>query len=111
MKKMGWIVFLFGVLVFVGGFMGYLSKKSLPSLMSGIIFGVLLIANSLWIFKNKIAALYTALALSFVLDGFFTFRFVQKQQFFPSGLMSILSLVIIFSIVWEIRGKLKKPSH
>jgi uncharacterized membrane protein (UPF0136 family) len=109
MKTIGWILLIFGLFVFSGGWMGYITKQSLPSLISGTAFGIFLVVNALWILikKEKIVPLYIALLLTFVLDSFFTYRFFEKQQFFPSGLMSLMSLVPIIFLVRGIRQKLK----
>ncbi len=108
MKQMGLIILIFGILVLGGGIMGYQTVGSLGSLIGGSLSGALLILNSYWIFKGKESAVYVSLLLTFILDGFFTYRFLRYQKFFPAGIMTILSVIVIFLLVQGIRRTLKK---
>ena len=111
MKKTSMVLLFFGLMVLVGGMIGHLTKGSQASLIAGGISGVLLLCNSFWMFKKEsMASLYSALALTFVLDAFFTFRFAKTHSFFPSGAMSLVSLSIIFFLVTQARKILKKPT-
>jgi hypothetical protein len=56
---------------------------------------------------GKKAAEYAALILTFVLDGFFTFRFAKTLKFFPAGFMSLLSLAVLIFIALKIRKSKK----
>lgn len=106
MKTSGLIIFFYGVLILIGGIMGHHKTGSLASLLSGAIFGLLLLAASVPTFKGKTAGLYTGIFLTLVLDGFFTYRFLHTEKFLPSGLLSLLSLVVLFSLCMIAR----KPS-
>ena len=108
MKKMGIVVLIFGILVLTGGIMGHLKAGSNASLISGGIFGILLIADAIGILKGKMSALYVGVLLSFILDGFFTYRFAATQKFFPAGIMSLMCLAVIFYLVFGVRRMLKK---
>ncbi len=103
MKQSGFIVLIYGVLVLIGGIIGHYKAASTASLVSGLVFGALLIATSWMIFKNKLIGIYSALIVSFVLDGFFTYRLVLTHKFFPSGMMSLLSLAVIVYLVFNLK--------
>ncbi len=103
MKKTGWIVLLYGLLVCIGGVIGYVHSGSFPSLLSGSLFGLALIGSSILVFRKKSPGYWAALALAIGLEGFFTWRFAKTLHFFPSGLFSLLSLVVIIIVALKIR--------
>lgn len=109
MKKTAIIVGCYAFLVVSGGVMGYLSKGSLPSLIGGLSMGIPLGVISLWMFKKRSPlSLYWALSFTFLLDGFFTFRALKTGHFFPSGILSLISLALIFILVMQVRNLLKR---
>ena len=107
MKTPAWIVLLYGLLVLIGGLIGHLKAASTASLIAGTTFGVLLMISSIGMFKDKLFPSYIAILLTFLLDTFFTYRFLVTYKFFPSGLMSLISLVVLIMVVILIRNHLK----
>lgn len=107
MKKTAYIFLIYSILVLIGGYIGHL-KGSQASLIAGSISGALLLANAFWMFKGKINSLYTALMLTFVLDAFFTYRFVKTHAFMPGGMMSLISFGVMFILVTQVSRSLKK---
>jgi uncharacterized membrane protein (UPF0136 family) len=95
MKKSAHLVLLYGVIILIGGLIGHYKTASTASLYSGLIFGVLLIASSLGIYMKKVWAAYAALLLTLILDGFFTYRYALTGNFMPSGLLSLISLIML----------------
>ncbi|MGC1879455.1 MAG: TMEM14 family protein [Rhabdochlamydiaceae bacterium] len=107
MKVTATIVFVFGLLIALGGVMGYVKGGSQASLISGSIFGIGLSISAYFISKGKIAAQYIALVLTFMLDGIFTYRFAKTLHFFPAGFLSLASLVVLIVVALKIRRTLK----
>ncbi len=107
MKVTATIVFIFGLLIALGGLMGYVKSGSQASLISGSLFGIILIGCAYFISKGKIAAQYTALASTFLLDGIFTYRFAKTLHFFPAGFLSLASLAVLIVVALKIRRTLK----
>jgi uncharacterized membrane protein (UPF0136 family) len=107
MKVTATIVFVFGLLITLGGLMGYVKSSSQASLISGSFFGILLIGCAYFISKGKIAAQYIALASTFLLDGIFTYRFAKTLHFFPAGFLSLASLAVLIVVALKIRRTLK----
>lgn len=107
MKVTATIVFVYGLLIALGGLMGYLKGGSHMSLISGASFGAALLICAYFISKGKIAAQYLALLLTFLLDGLFTYRFAKTLHFFPTGFLSLFSLAILIVIALKIRRTLK----
>lgn len=102
MKKTGSVVLIYGLLILIGGFMGHYKAASTPSLISGIVFGPLLLIAAWGIFKKKMWGPWSALILAFVLDAFFTLRFAKTMKFFPPGAMGLISLCVVIILALRI---------
>jgi uncharacterized membrane protein (UPF0136 family) len=107
MKVTATIVFVYGLLIALGGLMGFVKGGSSASLISGSVFGLALLLSAYFISKGKIAAQYVALMLTFILDGIFTYRFAKTLHFFPTGFLSLASLAVLIVIALKIRRTLK----
>jgi len=110
MKRAGWITFCYGTLLLVGGIMGHLKAASRASLIAGTLSGVIMLLLALAMFKGKKASLYLAMIGGFLLDAFFTLRFVNTLKFFPSGMMMLVSLLFIFLLALRIRNAAQSRS-
>ncbi len=100
--KAGLVPLIYGVLVLVGGVIGYQKVQSLPSLISGLVFGIALLTAAFGTWRGFISAHYTAIALTIVLTLFFHYRFVVTQTFMPAGMMAIVSiLALIGMFIWR----------
>lgn len=100
MNKTAFIATLaYGILILVGGVIGHLVAGSRASLIAGTLSGVLVLLSAWAIYKNKIWGKSTALILAILLDAFFTYRWMVTQKFMPAGMMSILSLLLIWILV------------
>lgn len=88
-----YIVLVYGILVAAGGVKGYVKSKSMPSLISGLLFGTLLIGCSVFMLNGDIRATYVTLVLALALLAISFFRFRASIKFMPAGLMIILSAV------------------
>ena len=103
MKVTATIVFIFGLLIALGGLIGFVKGNSQASLVSGSVFGSALVISAYFISKGKIAAQYCALAVTFLLDGIFTYRFAKTLHFFPAGFLSLASLAVLIVVALKIR--------
>ncbi len=106
-KKTTWAVFVYALCILLGGIAGYYLSHSKASLISGVVFGVLLLISSGLMFQKKTAGTWLSLFLALVLEGVFTWRFAKTLNFIPSGLLSLLSLVIIILVALKIGKRLK----
>ena len=107
MKVTATIVFFFGLIIALGGIMGYVKSGSQASLISGSVFGIALVISGYLISKGKILGQYAALALTFLLDGIFTYRFAKTLHFFPAGFLSLASLAVLIVVALKIRRTLR----
>lgn len=95
MKATGWVVLVYALLVFLGGIFGYVKAGSVPSLVMGVAFAVILSTSAFAMFNGKKAGFFTAAAAIIFLIAFFIYRFALTAKFMPSGLMSLISLVVL----------------
>jgi uncharacterized membrane protein (UPF0136 family) len=103
---MRYIVALYGILMLVGGLIGH-AKGSSASLVTGVIFGILLLIAAGCMFKKSLymKGTYFALILTLILDAFFTYRYLTTMKFMPPGLLSLISLGVLLLLVLHIRQK------
>ena len=104
MKFSGIIVIIYSILVLLGGLIGYLFANSLPSLISGTIFGAALFTCGLGILRSNLAAFITSIMLSGLLTLFFGYRFWLTEKLMPAGMMGIIS-GLIFILLISTRSK------
>lgn len=87
------LIALYGLLIAIGGIIGYLKARSRVSLIAG-----LSSAAGLWLAayanrRNQPSGLLLATLIAILLIIFFSFRWGQTRKFMPAGLMTILSAV------------------
>lgn len=85
----------YGVLILTGGIIGFVLKNSIPSLISGTLFSFLIFSIALFYWRNYQIALKGLVAIASFLFLFFCYRYSHSLQFFPSGMMAILSLFML----------------
>ena len=99
MRNMAILVWVYGTIVFVGGLIGWLKARSTPSLLSGLVFGVLLWLCGLGMWQGQRFGLTVAGVLALVLALVMGTRFVKTKKFMPSGLVAVLSAVVFVVLV------------
>ena len=107
MKVTATIVSIYGLLIAIGGIIGYVKAGSQASLWLGLTFGFSLMVSAYLISRGQILAQIGALVLTFVLDGVFTYRFAKTLSFFPAGLFSLLSLAVLIVIALKIKRTIR----
>lgn len=95
MKNTAIFVLIYGLIILCGGMIGYKQAHSLPSLIMGTSFAVLLIMSALAIFKEYILGYFSAILLTAILACFFTYRYFLTHKFMPAGMMMTLSLILL----------------
>ena len=101
MQTAAYIVTVYAVLVAVGGLIGYLKAKSLPSLIMGFVSSLALAAAGYGIGEGKTGCLLLANFLTLCLLVFFALRYAKSKPraFMPGGLMVILSILTLAAIM------------
>ena len=82
MKYSAITAIIYSVLLFAGGMIGYYKAHSVPSLVMGTVFAVLLLISGIAMMKNSVLGYFSAAGFSLLLTIFFTYRFYLTEKFF-----------------------------
>lgn len=86
-----YILWIYIVLLFVGGLIGYLQAGSKISLIVSASFaGVLILCSKGWVFQPAMADVVLVFLLVF-----FAIRLTKTKKFMPMGMMAVLTLVTL----------------
>jgi uncharacterized membrane protein (UPF0136 family) len=89
------ILWIYIVLLVIGGLIGFLKAKSKISLFTSLVFGVVLAICAMDYVRIEWAwGILSFLAL------FFLIRFLKTKKFMPGGMMALLTIVTIIAVVW-----------
>ena len=90
-----------------GGIMGYVKAGSIASIATSSTFGIIIIINSIFILKGKLIAEYIAFFTVLALDAVFWWRYYASGNFMPSGLMLVLSTVVVFIVYFNLKKRIR----
>ena len=85
----------YGILVIVGGIIGYVQAQSKASLISGIISGLLLIIAGVMQLQGQGLGLILAIVVTIALIIVFALRLAKTRKFMPAGLMTALGVAAL----------------
>jgi uncharacterized membrane protein (UPF0136 family) len=89
------MVWMYGVLMAVGGVVGYVKVRSKASLLSGVGFGLMLLASGLGVWRGARQSLMAAAVIAALLVAIFAVRLVKTRRFMPAGALAILSVAAL----------------
>lgn len=95
-------VLVYGILVIVGGVIGYLQAKSSASLIAGGISGLLLSVCGVLMVMGIMPAVYGALLITFALFILFFKRYSDKKKFMPAGMMAVMSGIMLVLLITRV---------
>lgn len=95
MKQLSYSVSLYALIIFIGGVIGFVKAASLASFVMSSIFSTLLFICIVAMRRTLSWGFYGAFSIAVTLLVFFAYRFFVTQQFFPSGMMLLLSALMI----------------
>ena len=94
--------FGYGILVIIGGIIGYIQVKSKVSLISGSISGLLIILAAYGQLQGISWGLIIASLITAILVILFAVRLTKTRKFIPAGLMVIFGAVTLVIIINQI---------
>ncbi|XP_044743225.1 transmembrane protein 14 homolog [Chrysoperla carnea] len=94
------IGFAFAITIAAGGIMGYAKAGSIPSLGSGILFGLLLSYGAYQASKSPPKYGVQLLTIA-ALAGIMGFRFYQTGKIIPAGLICIMATVLLLRYIFK----------
>jgi uncharacterized membrane protein (UPF0136 family) len=92
-----WLVLIYGIVMAVGGVMGYVKKDSMASLIAGGVSGIALVGAAVAMMKDAYSAgWWISLVVALLLLGRFGSVALSKGfEMMPGGLVIILSIIVI----------------
>ncbi len=101
-------VIVYGIAVAAGGVMGYVEAKSIMSILTGGLAGVLIIIAGVMSNSNPKAGYGTAAVLALLLTAFFIYRFVSTHKAMPA--MGVIGLSVLMLILLAVGHFMKGSS-
>lgn len=92
------MTFIYAVLSIVGGIIGYQQAGSTPSLISGVVTGILLLIAGFGLLQAAAWGGWLAIAVTLLLVIVFIFRLIKTRRFFPAGLMVVVGIVTLIAL-------------
>ena len=86
---------IIGILLFIGGTIGFLKRKSVMSLVASSLIGSSFVYSSYLIGNNDRNGVLVALIASIVLSIAMGIRFLKGKKFMPAGLVTLLGIVAL----------------
>ena len=86
---------VFGALLAVGGLMGFLKAGSRASLIAGLVSAALVFGCLGLSFPDPEMGRQLGLLLSLILGVWFGYRYANRPKLMPSGLLAVLSGVVL----------------
>ncbi|MDJ0511254.1 MAG: TMEM14 family protein [Crocosphaera sp.] len=90
---------VYGILLLIGGIIGYVTAKSKPSLISGVVSGLLLLVTSFLQLQQIALAFILARIVTILLTVVFAIRFWKTKKLMPAGIMLVVSVAILVILV------------
>jgi len=93
-------VWVYGVIMILGGIAGFVKVGSKASLISGVGFGLMLLVSGFGVWQGSQGCLLAAEVIALLLVVLFAMRYAKKRRFMPAGMLAILSLMaaVIFAL-------------
>jgi uncharacterized membrane protein (UPF0136 family) len=93
------VLVLYSLLNIIGGVAGYISKQSVPSLISGTVAGVILLGATAYSSTNPRVGYIIAAVVTIGDLGFFAPKLMKGGGLWPAGVMVAASVVVLICLV------------
>lgn len=95
MQTMAMVIWGYGVMMAVGGVIGYLKVHSKASLISGVGFGLLLLASGYGVWQGSRDSLVASAVIAALLVIIFAIRVIKTRRLMPAGMLAVLSVLAL----------------
>jgi uncharacterized membrane protein (UPF0136 family) len=89
----------YGILALIGGVAGYTRVRSKPSLIAGVVSGLVLIFSGVAYAQGADWGRIVALIVTFLLIDVFAWRLIKTRKFMPSGIMIIAGVAAFIAML------------
>lgn len=89
----------YGLLALVGGIAGYTRARSKPSLIAGVVSGLVLIFSGVAYAQGADWSRIVALIVTFLLIDVFAWRLIKTRKFMPAGIMIIAGVAAFIAML------------
>jgi uncharacterized membrane protein (UPF0136 family) len=98
------VVWIYALIVLIGGIVGHAVANSLASLIASSLTAALLLGCGYLIQKGQIWGYYGALLIASLLLTFFTYRFSLSYKFMPAGMMIGLTTMFLAYLLFNLKS-------
>lgn len=89
---------VYGILALAGGIFGYVKAGSLPSLISGLVSGGLLVTGGIALAQGMSWGLLLSTVVTIALIIVFAIRLWKTRKFMPAGLMIVAGVAALLGL-------------
>jgi uncharacterized membrane protein (UPF0136 family) len=91
-------IWVYGIIMMLGGVVGYVKVHSKASLIAGVGMGLGLLASGFGVWRGSEDSLIVAEVIAALLLVIFAIRLAKTKRFMPAGMLAFISLaaVVIF---------------
>ena len=108
-RRFGLLGLAYAITIALFGLIGYFTKGSHISLISGSFFGIVLLYLTTWLLKERKWSLYAFISTNALLCAIFFIRFLKTKTIYPSLTLFFVS-VLVLTIGVRIMKHLPKAS-
>ena len=88
------VLWIYIILLLVGGLIGFFKAKSKVSLISSSVFTALLVLTQTGIFKTSVSMILVNVILAALLVVF-ALRLAKTKKFMPSGMLLVMTILVL----------------
>ena len=88
------VLWIYIILLLVGGLIGFFKAKSKVSLISSSVFAALLVLTQTGIFKTSVSMILVNVILAALLVVF-ALRLAKTKKFMPSGMLLVMTILVL----------------
>lgn len=99
MKLTSFFLFVFSIILLLGGLGGFFQGVSRASILFGTLIGLALLVGSFFVLKNNFKWLIASYLMVVAVTIYFIYRYKATGMSYPYGVMSLFSLLIVISLV------------
>ena len=110
MKLAATALFVYSLLVLGGGVFAYVAVRSAASLVFAAILTVAFLSLGCLAFRGTLTAGYLGGGLTFLQAIYFAYRFIATERFIPSGVLLIISFIVLLAVMLGVFLGLQRAS-